>query len=210
VHRIRHNRFAHFLTALVLGIVVSGVVVELGQWMYGWTVAGRGKAKEPEAIALSDDHPAWRYVHALEQGKWEAAVAMTGWMAERLERVRAQGGNEEAVAAARGELIQRLSARVGEDNRLGPEGIEDQYVFAPGTKVTAVGKDAGHAGLEPLPVERVWMRVVFTSKVEAPVDKQGRPVCAMTVGINLDSTGRVIKAGIIGNLDISQTSIVCD
>ena len=161
-------------------------------------------------MLLSEAHPAWRYACALRDGDWDAAVEMTAWMRERLEKVNSESGDSQAVAAARAALVRDLSTREAGGNHLRPEGIEDQYVFAPGVALRAVRGDRGHADLEPSPVERIWVRVTFPGPSGAPLDISGRPVRTMTVGVNMDPSGRVLKAAVTGNMDIDWASLSCD
>ena len=95
-----------------------------------------------------------------------------------------------------------LSVRTVEGNHIGPEGIEDSYVFAPGARLEVVDVDGGRQDLERPVKQRTWIRVSYPDPLRAPCDGKGGPVEALVAGVNVDDEGLVLKASVIGNLDI--------
>ena len=104
-------------------------------------------------------------------------------------------------------LRRRSSQRLAEGNRLRPEGIEDQYVFAGGVTVTPVGIDAGRDDLERPVKDRTWVRVTFPDRSTALRDEAGLPIRSLVAGINVSEDGFVLKANVVGNLEIDADSI---
>lgn len=211
-----------------LMVAAIGVVAAL---MFGWAkglwhppgaaeAADRVTPKQPKSAesvthesggsATESDHwaaeTALRYARAVQNENCEEVIGMTAWMADRLKWVQLHSGDPDAVARARQQLRDGISRRVQEGNQLRPEGVEDQYVFAPDAVVTVVGMDKGNEDI-PEVRERVWMRVTYPERSRALLDLQGLPIRTLTVGVNLSADGRVVKAGIVGNLDLDMDSI---
>lgn len=161
-------------------------------------------------MEAADAAAALRYAQALMDGDWDTVIDQTLWMRERLDHVRLESGSEEAVARERMRLMQWLAERTPPENQLRPEGVEDQFVFAPGTAVAVARVDAGRDDLERPVVSRAWLRVTFPRRDQALRDARNLPVRAITVGVNVDNNGRVLKAGVIGNLEIDEDSISRD
>lgn len=154
--------------------------------------------------------PAKTYAKNLQEGNWNAVVQQMLWMEERLRRVQLGGGDAEAVTKERQVLCDQVSERNVSGNQLLDEGIEDQYIFAPGAELEVARVDEGQSGLEQPVAERVWIRVTYASKTRAPRDPANLPIRSITVGINTDADGKVLKANLIGNLDIDWDSIVLE
>jgi hypothetical protein len=148
-----------------------------------------------------------RYVNAYQSGNCDEVIGLTEWMNRRLEKAALEKSGDEAVEALRQELQSRIVERPVEGNRLGSEGVEDAYVFAPGTEVRFVSSDKGHEELSQPVRERVWVRVTYPAQETALRDESGKPIRSITVGINVSSDGFVVKAGVVGNLDIDRKSI---
>ena len=153
---------------------------------------------------------ALRYAQALKEGDWETVIDQTLWMRERLDYVRLEGGGEEAAAREREHLARRLAERSPEENQLRPEGVEDQFVFAPGAEIAVAGVDAGRDDLERPVAARTWLRVTYPRQAQALRDAQNLPIRALTAGVNVDEKGYVLKAGVVGNLEIDMDSISRD
>ena len=169
--------------------------------------AGKAAPGRSEAIGNA---AALRYGAAFQQGAWDDIVAMTCWMQQRLQRVQIETGNAARREAVRAELRERVSDRRVEGNRLRAEGVEDQYVFAPGALLEPLQVDSGRRGLEAPTQERTWIRVTYPSRREALCDGKGIPIRSIVVGVNVSPEGAVLKANVIGNLDIDWQSISYD
>lgn len=203
--------------AMSLGALAGAI---LGVSFKGW-VEKRPSAKKPaqeaqasrastppEAIpnALEND-AAMKYAQAFLAGDWDSVIAQTHWMQERLRRVQLESGNAEKVTAARAALKARLAERNIADNQLQSEGVEDQYVFCPGAVVEVTGVDRGRTDLGRPVAFRTWLRVTYPVRTQALRDADSVPIRSLAVGVNVTADGYVLKAGIIGNLDINRDSI---
>ncbi len=149
-----------------------------------------------------------RYVQALQEGNCDDAIGLTLWMRERIER--SQLKNPEQVADIREELCRSLTDRRIEGNRLREEGIEDQYVFAPGSEAKLVRVDGGRSDLEQPVAYRAWVEVEYARRDRAPLDLNGLPIRRLLVGINTTSDAYVLKAGVVGNLEVDFDSVETD
>ena len=148
---------------------------------------------------------AMRYVKALQEGNCDEAIARTLWMNERIEHARLK--NPEQIAEIREELCRSLTDRRIEGNRLAEEGIEDHYVMAPGSRATPVRVDEGRDDLERPTASRVWVEVVYPKRERAPLDLNGVPIRRLVAGINVTADSYVLKASVIGNMEIDLDSI---
>ena len=153
---------------------------------------------------------AMQYAMAVQQGQADTAVRLTLWMQDRLEHVRLTSSDEAEVQAALKELKQTLTQRLVEGNQLRPEGIEDQYVFRPGAVINPVETDEGRTTLERQVARRVWFEVEYPRERMALLDRKGHPIRSVRVGVNVSEDGHILKAGVIGNLDIEYGSISYD
>lgn len=147
---------------------------------------------------------ALQYAGAVRDGDCARAIALTAWMGERLRNARTAGADVEAV---REQLCAELQDRSLEGNRLRPEGVEDRYVFAPGVTIEFVRADAGRSDLSRPVRGRAWLRVEYPAADRALSDQTGRPLKALTVGVNVTREGYVAKAGVVGNLEIDYGSL---
>jgi hypothetical protein len=146
------------------------------------------------------------YIEAVQEADCETVAAMTQWIRERLDYVGTTTGEPSAVEHAKDKLCDELQERPVEGNLVGPEGIEDKYVFPPGAEVTVVGRDTGRRDLQSPVAYRAWMRVGYPVDRYAPRDEAGRPIRAMTVGLTIAPDGAVVKAGILGNVEVAYDS----
>ena len=205
-----------------------GVMAGVGFWL--WTApskseSGMGAAPRPEKAPMLTSNPAssvsesgpvagnpvaLRYAAAFQQGAWDEIVDMTCWMRQRLMRVQLETGSAAARQEAHAALVKRVSDRKVEGNRLRPEGIEDQYVFAGDAKIEPAGLDGGHPSLEQPTKDRTWIRVTYCSRRTALRDDKGIPIRSIIAGINVSTGDLVLKANVIGNLDIDRRSISYD
>jgi len=154
-----------------------------------------------------DDGPAWEYACAFQRRDFDRVIGLTWWMQERLDRVRLEWPDSSGVEQAAADLRRRLATYSVEGNQLRPEGIEDQYVFAPGAVLSVVRRDAGRDDLAKDVAERMWIRVIYPDERHAPRNEFGRPIREMTVGINVATDGFVLKASVIGNVEFERDLI---
>lgn len=157
---------------------------------------------------------ATRYARALQQGQTAKVIHMTHWMQERLKRVRLGSDMPEDLELAREELRRDILERTLEGNRLRAEGVEDKYIFAPGARIEKIGADRRenlrHDALA-LPVKRrTWLRVEYPNPGAALRDEAGRPIKSIVVGVDLSEEGYVLKAGVLGNVEINRDAISLD
>lgn len=214
-----NSRLSRFFLAMVAGMVagaLAGMVIRsaLHTWSGDVSPAGGASLPQPNGIDVQAARPtgkdaALRYAQALKDGDWDTVIDQTLWMRERLDYVQLEGG-EEAVTREREHLARRLAERSPEENQLRAEGVEDQFVFAPGVEIAAVGVDAGRDDLERPVAARTWLRVTYPRRAQALRDMQNLPIRALTAGVNVDEKGYVLKAGVIGNLEIDMDSISRD
>ena len=148
-----------------------------------------------------------RYAKALQAGNCDEVVGLTAWMRQRLRNAESAGSGDTSTQTVRRELCDAIQDRAVEGNRLEPEGVEDRYVFAPGTELETLPADAGRSNLSKPVRERVWIRVTFPAPERALCDADGRPIRRVSVGVNVSLDGYVVKANVIGNLDVDRESI---
>lgn len=169
---------------------------------------GKGMGFDPGKARSGDDgREAVRYASAIQSGRCDDVIAMTLWMQERLQYVRMTSSDPNEESKAREELCRRWLERTPEGNQLSPEGIEDAYVFTPGAEVTVIGVDDGREDLDKPVRERTWLEVRYPTKFRALHDQEGNPIQSLTVGVNISRDGYVLKAGVLGNLDIDFDSV---
>lgn len=172
--------------------------------------ANPGPAFDPDAGWAAPDTVAMQYAVAYQDGNSEEVIGVTQWMHERLQRVRMESADPQAEVEEKEKLAERIRERTVEGNLLLPEGIEDAYVFPPGATLEPVAVDEGSDDLEMPVKQRTWIRVTYPTRARALRDENGIPIRAITVGINVSAGGRVLKAGVIGNLEILWDSISYD
>ncbi len=163
---------------------------------------------DPKSLDREKNGIAMRYVQALQEGNCDEAIARILWMNERIEQTRLK--NPEQIAEIREELCRSLTDRRIEGNQLTEEGIEDQYVMAPGSRAVPVRVDEGRDDLERPAASRVWVEVTYPRRERAPVDLEGLPIRRLVAGINVTNDAYVLKASVIGNLEINFESISTD
>jgi hypothetical protein len=153
----------------------------------------------------------------MQDGDCDDVIALTAWMADRIRRVSLQAGGPDALDQAREHLCDQVRRRPVEGNQLRAEGIEDEYVFAPGTQLEVVAIDEGRDDLDRAIEQRVWIRVTYPRRATAPLAPAAgagvplQPVHAWTVGVNVSQDDTcVVKANVIGNLEVDPDSIAFD
>jgi len=150
---------------------------------------------------------AMQYVQELQQGQYEKALFRVAWVQERLARERAAKGNGDADNTVLRALASAQAPTERSRAVLEQEGIEDTYIFVPRAEIVVAGADGGRIGLERPTAGRAWLAVSYPDPSNAPKDETGRPIRGLTVGLNLSEDGYVLKAEIIGNLEIDRYSI---
>lgn len=157
---------------------------------------------------------ATRYALAYQENRADDVISMTHWMQECLKRVRRGSDDSAGLAAVREQLRRSIVSRTLEGNRLRPEGVEDKYIFAPGTRIELLSSDAREdaRGDElACPVrERTWLRVTYPDAAVALRDEAGRPIRSIVVGVDVSPDGCIVKAGILGNVELDRESIALD
>lgn len=153
------------------------------------------------------DNPAMQYAVAVRDGDCARASAMTKWMQERLVYVGNTGDVANAVEQEQKRLCALLTEHRTESNQLQTEGVEDQYIFAPGVTLVALGDepvtDAAPAGS----ITRSWIRVTYPLKSKALRDEKARPIRSIEVAVQVDENKAIVKAAVIGNLEIRRSSV---
>lgn len=203
------KRAKSYIVAILFG--VSGGLI-LWHWgapfEQGDGGSGKGMALDPGKARPGDSgRDAKRYASAIQSGHCDDVIAMTFWMQEHLQHVRMTSSDPNEESKAREELCRRWLERTPEGNQLSPEGIEDAYVFIPGAEVTVIGADDGREDLDKPVRERTWLEVQYPTRFRALHDQEGNPIRSLTVGVNISRDGYVLKAGVLGNLDIDFDSV---
>src|SRR5690606_174070 len=143
------KRLRRFLIALVTGgrlSAIVGSIIKAGSFALGTFEERDGTEGTTLSTALAET-VAWDYVPPRQQGSWARVLALTAWAQERLQYVRESEG-EEAVARERDVMIASLGTRTLDENYLKDTGVEDQYVFTPGARITFDAMDEGRDDLE--------------------------------------------------------------
>ena len=116
-----------------------------------------------------DGGSATAFGRAFQSNDCDEVIRLTAWLADRLRRVALESSDRKSVAEARKKLCEKILARPYEDNVLRKEGIEDQFVFAPGSVLEVLSKDPGREDLGTPVAERVWIRVTYPQRETAPL-----------------------------------------
>jgi len=207
------NRGRRFFVALLIGGLIGGLVglsIKFGLLgTSGGGARGLGEDVGDGVPAAIREGIAWQYARAYQEGNWPRVIELTLWMEERLDYV-AQSGTPEDVAAERENLAAQLGTRTIAENRLNDEGVDDQYLFTPGSRLDFLSEDGGGDGLEAPVARRTWFKVTYPARDKALLDREGVPIRSVHAGISVSREGRVLKAGVIGNLDIDWNSIQYD
>ena len=202
------GRVGRFVLALVLGSILGLFVSEPVRKRLAPDTDTAAALKGAGVLDLSEEElhagTAWAYVRAMQQRNWDYVVDHTLWMQERLERAARTGEGSETARAV---LMDALSEHEDARNQLKYEGIEDQYIFAPGAQCSVLGADVGRDDLVRPVAMRVWIQVRFPEPRWALRDLNNLAVRSLVVGVNVSEDGYVLKANIIGNLDIRWNSI---
>ncbi len=215
---IRKGRFA-------AGVGVCLVGAALGFLVFRTTVRPSEPRPEPTASVSTaansgsswDGGLAMRYAKAVQKGDCDEILRSTAWMVDRMRRVAIESPDSSQIESAKETICSQIRNRSPEGNVLRVEGIEDQYVFAPGTQLEVASIDEGRGDLGA-PVEcRVWIRVTYPRPETAPLvqAEEGssamRPIRSWNAGVNISRTdSTVLKAAVTGNLEIDLNSLSFD
>ena len=209
---------------LIAGFAVSLTGVAVGLTVFFGVVRPKPASRSTQGpVTVRSAGGSWdgglamRYAKAVQSGDCEDVLRTTAWMVDRLRRVALELPDPAQVETVKQDLCGQIRNRSPEGNALRAEGIEDQYVFAPGARFEVANIDEGRDDLGS-PVEcRVWLRVTYPSRDKAPLVQveEGssvmQPIREWNVGVNLSRTENVVlKAGVIGNLDIDFDSLAFD
>lgn len=156
-----------------------------------------------------EDSAAWHYARAYQEGDWNTVLRMTLWAQERLQLIRSSGTAED-VSKEEDALLASFGTRTMVENRLLDTGVDDQYIFTPTAALVFDTVDEGRQDLEMPVARRTWMTVTYPARERALLDSESLPIRSVRVGVNVSHDGYVLKANIIGNLDIDWTSIRYD
>jgi len=218
VAELRKNRQQRFLIALLIGALLGlivGVAIKralpIGEpsedpSLVDWAEDSTEESVIPDVVR---DSVAWQYAEAYQNGNWSRVIELTLWMEDRLAFV-ARSEGADAVVVERDNLVAQVSERHIADNHLRDAGVDDQYIFVPGARIEYVRDDAGRDDLEAAVARRTWFRVTFPAREKALLDKEGLPIRSVLVGVNVSLDGRVLKAEVVGNLDIDWDTITYD
>jgi hypothetical protein len=214
VESIWNNRASRFFLAMTAGVIAGMFVAFV---IRQTTVSCAPSASAPPAGGMLEDldmppeeDAAMRYALLVQEGDWSSALDMVLWMRERLERLRASGRGEAAIAEERLQLLSRLSDRTETGNYLTPEGVEDQYIFTPGARLEILGRDSGRADLARPVAWRTWIKVEYPRRERALLDEARIPVRSLVAGVNVSEENDILKASLRGNLEIRQDSLSWD
>jgi hypothetical protein len=168
-------------------------------------------ATEPSREPVSGviENEAWHYAQAVQQGDWDGVMRRVPWMLERLSHAELNEGGAAARAAAQRELVALMEDRSPSsvENQLLAEGVEDWFVFSPHAVLAAEFVDAGRHDLESPAASRTWIRVIYESPATALRDGFNLPIRSLLAGVNVSESGAILKANVIGNLDIDEESV---
>lgn len=178
----------------------------------GWGITQWGfrivsDATQAEGFGGPSNDAAVVYARAVQDGHCERVIALARWMQERVAYVSATGSGPRAAEEARDEICADLQDRPVERNVLTREGIDDKYAFPPGATIAAVRRDKGRGDLDAAVDHRTWVRVEYPVERYAPRSEDGRAIRAMVVGVNVSPDGLIVKAGVLGNVEVDQTSL---
>jgi hypothetical protein len=166
--------------------------------------AGLTDAQAKQLINWAED-----YVHAVQRGDCDFVIAATIWMQDRLEYVRANAADPAAEERAAREALCNDVRNVPKARRvLTDAGADDAAVLTATSIVDYISVDPGRDDLESPSAGRVWIRVRYPAAGDALVDETGRPIRTVRMGLTLAPDGRVVKAGVTGNMEPDDEATV--
>lgn len=165
---------------------------------------------QPVDRAAGEGLLAQRYAESVRDGDCGRVIEMTLWMQERLRLERALNPDAGHDAEVRSALCKSIRERSPEGNQFSNEGIDDKYVFGQGAEFEVLGIDEGRNDLKVAVRERIWIEATYSNPARAPKDHFGSPIRSMIIGVNFSGDGDVLKAGVLGNVDIDIDSFSYD
>lgn len=216
----KRKAWAPYIFAIAFGVIGGAAVIYWGAPVSS-TLAKNSKSSAQEtgtitvrslsAAELADlSRTSMAYAESMSARSCDEVIDMTWWMQERLRFVRLSGDDDAVVQAAHAELCDRVTSHRPEGNQLTAEGIEDRYVFVPGARIEAVAIDEGRDDLAKAVRHRTWLRVEFPTRERAPLDMKGKPLRGLLAGVNISTDGYILKAGILGNVELDTSSFSYD
>ncbi len=211
-----------FITALVLGGVIGILLGSAIKMFYTpirtvpqeMRIAAEKKKKVSsvttggESIHLPDTHPAMTYIKAYQTGDWDTVIEKTLWIQERLKYIsKLYGGDTQKINAEKKEIEQKIKERDINKNFLTKEGVEDQYLFSPDAKVSVIKIDKEGPFNDPRIKERVSLFIEYPKPSKALRSEEKLPIKSLIAIISLNDEGKVVKSSIIGNIEITYSSI---
>ena len=197
---------------VAIGLGVSGLVALLywGAPNADYVLSQRqdaagGAPTTRQSVEEQDSQEAVTYAEAVQAGRCNQIIDMTWWMQERLGII--EPGE---ILKAKGDLCKGILNRADEKNEVTPEGVEDQFIFVPGATIEVVGMDRGRTGLAKPTAKRIWMQVRYPVKSTALRDAAGNRIRALVIGMNVSEDGYILKADVVGNLEIDLESFSYD
>ncbi len=178
------------------------------QLMAGKKTDDAHKGATKKGLDASLNALAMQYALAVQNRDCEEVIRLTQWMNERLTQVKSESGDLAVYEAAKEALYKRITEWDIEENQLSQEGLDDSYIFAPGATFEIIGQDTVPQEDYEQPVGgRTWLRVTYPGKQRAPRDGNGQPINCMQVGVVVSTNGKILKAGIKGNIQINYNSV---
>jgi hypothetical protein len=147
-----------------------------------------------------------KYARAVQTADCDTVIAMTWWMQERLDNGR-HADPPESDRDMRRDLCKSIQREDPEGNVLKATGIEDQFLFLPGSEFKVAGADGGESGLAKPVKQRVWLRVTYPNVGAAPKDPSGTYIRTLLAAVSVSTDGYILKAGVRGNAEIDLDSV---
>lgn len=199
-------------TAIVKNLLAFGVMVGFlaATWVLAALSIGRPSSPKPQTPQYSAPpqldraDPGLVYATAVRDDDCATALPMVAWMTDRLDWTAKQGL---AVDGVRAELCGRITGVMGGPATVRNEGIDDAAVLVPSAQIEFVRVDGGLSDLGDLVSHRTWLRITYPDPHDAPRNRNGRPLKSLLAGVNIAQNGQVLKAAIIGNLELRPQAV---
>ncbi len=205
----RSNGGSNFVAAAVVGALAALVIIWIVTFYREKDEIGDVEDEADFAERYSESL-AVKYAEAVKRGDCETIIEKTWWMQESLEVAFEEVGDALDTEEFRGKLCEGATVRNAGENVLTSSGIEDKYLLTPGVEIVPVDADEGGLELARPVGERVWLRLRYPTKLMAPLDSDGNRIREITVGVNISRDGFVLKAEVMGNLEVNWDSVSLD